>query len=145
MTVFEFQVDPDRNAIIRRALAKRIVRQREVDDEEASTEEDESFLENSPKIVATGAAARKGTPTDLFATPTLPHPTLSNVFFFRCSFFNGTAFFNFFFVWHILLNEPWVKAEREANKHSGKRKDVDACSSMTDLIKFDMKKNTANK
>lgn len=62
MTVFEFQVDPDRNAIIRRVLANRIVRQREVDDEEASTEEDESFLENSPKIVvASGAAARKGT------------------------------------------------------------------------------------
>ncbi|GJJ69101.1 hypothetical protein EMPS_01447 [Entomortierella parvispora] len=59
MTVFEFQADPDRNAIIRRALAKRIVRQRELDEEEASTEEDESFLENSPKIVSTGAAARK--------------------------------------------------------------------------------------
>ena len=70
MTVFEFQVDPDRNAIIRRALAKRIVRQREVEDEEASTEEDESFLENSLKLaVVSGAAARKGTifqPNDFF-------------------------------------------------------------------------------
>ncbi|KAI9236065.1 MAG: hypothetical protein BYD32DRAFT_452746, partial [Podila humilis] len=44
LQVFEFQIDPDRNTIIRRALAKRIVRQRELDEEEASTEEDESFL-----------------------------------------------------------------------------------------------------
>ncbi|KAG0230516.1 hypothetical protein BGW41_002518 [Actinomortierella wolfii] len=44
MTVFEFNIDPDRNALIRRALAKRILRQREIEEEEASTEEDESFL-----------------------------------------------------------------------------------------------------
>jgi len=98
MTVFEFQVDPDRNAIIRRALAKRIVRQQEVDDEEASTEEDESFLENSPKIVATGAAARKGTPASpLTHSPTLPYPS-QYLFFFFCSLSNGTAFFIMFFV-----------------------------------------------
>ncbi|KAF9555795.1 hypothetical protein BGW38_009221, partial [Lunasporangiospora selenospora] len=44
MTAFEIQVDPERNALLRRALAKRIARQRELDEEEASTEEDESFL-----------------------------------------------------------------------------------------------------
>lgn len=54
MTVFELQVDPDRNAVIRRALAKRIVLQRELDEEEASTEEDESFLGNSIAIVRKG-------------------------------------------------------------------------------------------
>ncbi|KAG9068476.1 hypothetical protein KI688_010746 [Linnemannia hyalina] len=51
MTAFELQVDPERNAIIRRALAKRIVQQREEEEEEASTEEDESFLGNSIAIV----------------------------------------------------------------------------------------------
>jgi hypothetical protein len=54
MTVFELQVDPERNAIIRRALAKRIVQQREEEEEEASTEEDESFLGNSIAIVRSG-------------------------------------------------------------------------------------------
>ncbi|KAG0207488.1 hypothetical protein BGX28_001265, partial [Mortierella sp. GBA30] len=61
MTVFEIQVDPERNALIRRALAKRIVRQREVEEEEASTEEDESFLGNSITIARKGSAASVST------------------------------------------------------------------------------------
>ena len=56
MTVFELQVDPERNAVIRRALAKRIVHQRELEEEEASTEEDESFLGNSITIARKGMA-----------------------------------------------------------------------------------------
>ncbi|KAG0252995.1 hypothetical protein DFQ27_007728 [Actinomortierella ambigua] len=44
MTVFEFNIEPNHNALIRRALAKKILRQREIEEEEASTEEDESFL-----------------------------------------------------------------------------------------------------
>ncbi|KAG0019605.1 hypothetical protein BGZ81_009670 [Podila clonocystis] len=67
LQVFEFQIDPDRNTIIRRALAKRIVRQRELDEEEASTEEDESFLAGDNiavrrSIVSTPVSPRKRTP-----------------------------------------------------------------------------------
>ncbi|KAF9302877.1 hypothetical protein BGZ74_004716 [Mortierella antarctica] len=67
LQVFEFQIDPDRNAIIRRALAKRIVRQRELDEEEASTEEDESFLAGDRiavrrSIASTPVSPRKRTP-----------------------------------------------------------------------------------
>ncbi|KAF9964048.1 hypothetical protein BGZ70_007005 [Mortierella alpina] len=61
MTVFEIQVNPERNALIRRALAKRIVRQREVEEEEASTEEDESFLGSSITIARKGSAASVST------------------------------------------------------------------------------------
>ncbi|KAF9940818.1 hypothetical protein BGZ67_006669 [Mortierella alpina] len=61
MTVFEIQVNPERNALIRRALAKRIVRQREVEEEEASTEEDESFLGSSITIARKGSTASVST------------------------------------------------------------------------------------
>lgn len=60
LQVFEFQIDPDRNAIIRRALAKRIVRQRELDEEEASTEEDESFLAGDSIAVRRSIASTPG-------------------------------------------------------------------------------------
>ncbi|KAG0294368.1 hypothetical protein BGZ98_001802 [Dissophora globulifera] len=76
MTVFELQVDPERNAVIRRALAKRIVHQRELEDEEASTEEDESFLGNSITIARKGTSAspsESGSPTKKEHRPHLLH------------------------------------------------------------------------
>ncbi|KAF9920541.1 hypothetical protein FBU30_009614 [Linnemannia zychae] len=72
MSVFELQIDPERNAIIRRALAKRIVQQREEEEEEASTEEDESFLGNSIAIVRT--ALNSPSPSPLLAEPSKNHP-----------------------------------------------------------------------
>ncbi|KAF9176759.1 hypothetical protein BGZ51_009710 [Haplosporangium sp. Z 767] len=62
MTLYELLIDPERNAVIRRALAKRIVRQREAEEEEASTEEDESFLGDSVTAARKGSSASYSAP-----------------------------------------------------------------------------------